>query len=215
MLSVPPQTPAGGQVQADRDLAVLDVGGVLFTDVATKLIHNIAKATSRSEEAVTDVYRILARRLWCGLISTDQFWQALGHSLARDLDSSSWDEEGVRTQTPLLSQDCLNSLLAKCDVALLTNNRKEWLAPALKRAGLSGSFSPVVISSVEECMKPDPMIYARLERRLRRRYKRKLFVDDKMANLKPAEKLGYQVILADPASDWERKLAEWISMRSN
>jgi len=214
MLSDPPQqAPARGQEQVDRDLAVLDVGGVLFTDVAANLIHNVAEATSRSEEAVIDVYQILARRLWCGLISTDQFWQALGHGLARDLDSSSWDEEGVRTQTPLLSQDCLDSLLAKCDVALLTNNRQEWLAPALKRAGLNGSFSPIVISSVEECMKPDAMIYARLESRLRRRYKRKLFVDDKPANLKPAEKLGYQVILADPKSDWERALTKWISMR--
>jgi putative hydrolase of the HAD superfamily len=197
------------QVAINRDLVVLDVGGVLFTDITISLMRTVVQATSCTEEAVSGAFEPLEKDLWCGLISTDQFWRAFGDKLNCHLDSNFWDEECVKLQKPLLSEQSLSYLLAKCDVALLTNHRTEWLFPALKEVRLKDSFCPIVVSAIEGCMKPDPRIYEVIDNVLPRHYGRRLFIDDRPINLKPAEHLGYQVMLADPRQDWETAVVKW------
>lgn len=195
------------------NLIVLDVGGVLYTNLLPPLTCAVARATACDEDTVSSACESEGLRdgLWRGHISPDDFWSSLGKRLGCRLDSAYWNEQCLVLQVPVLSRLLLNKLLPTCDVALLTNHRMEWLLPVLERDGLGKSFSPIVISSTEGFVKPEREIYQCLERLLRRPYDRRLFVDDKPANLQPAEQLGYQTIVADTGHDWEKTLTQWIA----
>jgi HAD superfamily hydrolase (TIGR01509 family) len=204
------ETSGKDQTAISRDLVVLDVGGVLFTDIETNLKQALTQATACNKEAVFSAFGSMEEDLWCGLISTEQFWHTLGSKLRHHFDSQFWDEACVELQAPLLSQQSLDNLIENCDVALLTNHRTEWLFPRLNRAGLNNTFSPIVVSAIVGRMKPDPRIYETMQNKLSRDYDRRLFIDDRPINLQPAVELGYQVINADPRHDWESTLTEWL-----
>lgn len=205
------ETSGKDQTEVSRDLVVLDVGGVLFTDIETNLKQALTQATACSKEAVFSAFGSMEEDLWCGRISTEEFWRSLGGKLRHHFDSQLWDEACVELQAPLLSQQSLDNLVGKYDVALLTNHRPEWLFPRLDRAGLNAAFSPVVVSAIVGRMKPDPRIYETVNNKLSRNYDRRLFIDDRPINLQPAVDLGYQVISADPRHDWESALTKWAA----
>ncbi len=195
-----------------RDLVVLDVGGVLLTDLVSRLIPQVASAAGASEAAVRHAYLShgLREALWCGDTSTEDFWATLGQRLNSRFDGAEWDERCSALQVPLMSGERLDELFSTCDVALLTNHRTNWLLPTLRREALLDCFAAVVVSDLERCMKPSPAIYQALLSRLPARYGRRLYVDDKATNLPPARALGFDTMVADAGTSWEEMLTQWI-----
>jgi len=72
----------------------------------------------------------------------------------------------------------------------LTNWSAETFPVALERFDFLTLFDDVVVSGVEHVAKPDPAIFELLVRRHRLEPSRTVFVDDKVANVEAAERVG-------------------------
>lgn len=86
-------------------------------------------------------------------------------------------------------------------VGVLSNQRAEWVLPALAAAGLVELLEPLVISSRTGLVKPDPRAFAQLTR-LGPPPERVLYVDDRPQALRVAAGLGISTLAADPAHAW-------------
>ncbi len=80
-------------------------------------------------------------------------------------------------------------------LAMLTDQIRSWHIPLMKQFRLNGMFSTVVTSYEERLSKPDPRIFLRLVDRLSADPKECLLIDDRPANLVPANAMGMATIL--------------------
>jgi FMN phosphatase YigB (HAD superfamily) len=101
---------------------------------------------------------------------------------------------------PLPAASHLNHWSQVADIHLLSNHRKEWLEGFLST--VQTSVKSITISSEVGLCKPDPRIYAHIVRSHIKSSGKVLFVDDQDKNLKPASKLGWSTLLADPQGEW-------------
>jgi 2-haloacid dehalogenase len=85
----------------------------------------------------------------------------------------------------------------------LTNWSAELFPQALERFDFLGLFEDIVVSGAERLAKPDPAVYALLERRVRRPLSACAFVDDSPANVEAAREAGLDAFL----------LTEQVSLR--
>lgn len=83
-------------------------------------------------------------------------------------------------------------------VFALTNWSAELFPQALERFDFLGLFEDIVVSGTERLAKPDPLVYALLERRLRRPLTECAFVDDSPANVEAALEAGLDAFLLTP-----------------
>ena len=83
----------------------------------------------------------------------------------------------------------------------LTNMSHEWAAPIFAMSPAFGCFRDIVVSAREGVIKPDPRIFEIACERAALTPRELLFVDDGLANIEAAERLGFAVHrFDDPAA---------------
>jgi len=194
---------AGGKAMASstpalRPQLVLDVGGVLLTNL-TPFWRELAGLANLSYEEVRTAYkREMRETLWDGRSSEPAFWTWLQDSFPA-IDDGRARQALTASLAPLPALSLVPEWRLTADVHVLSNHRAEWLAPAL--APVLDCFASLTISSEAGSSKPDDAIYAAAAAKLQPGAP-VLFVDDKPDNLRRAEAIGWHTLLADETGGW-------------
>lgn len=91
-------------------------------------------------------------------------------------------------------------------VVALTNWAGGTFGHAVERFDFLTLFDDIVVSGDEGCAKPDPAIFAVLQRRLRRPLSECVFVDDKPANVAASRASGMDAFVYAPGVDVRAEL---------
>jgi putative hydrolase of the HAD superfamily len=181
---------------------VLDVGGVLGTNL-TRFWHELAAAASMPLEEVRRRYKQELRdMLWTGEITEPGFF-AWACSLQSAMDEPRARSLMLSCLQPLPAYGLLPAWSEIFDLHVLSNHRSEWLTPFL--SPVRSYLKTVTISSEVGCAKPSPDIYKLVAAALPAGAP-VLFVDDAEHNLTAAAALGWQTLLADEDSRWIHQL---------
>jgi len=181
------------------ELLVLDVGGVLYRSVMPGIVAEIALAAGTDEERLRrHVDTELFHGFWSGRMSIGAFWARLGAFAGGPARPT----EGVPGRMcPLPALARLPDWSRHVRLGVLSNHRGEWARPALARAGVLELLDPVLISSETGLVKPGDAAFAQLVH-LGVPPSRILYVDDRAAALRGAERAGVRTLWADPAGRW-------------
>jgi len=207
-----PKTDASGikapQVHAARPQLVLDVGGVLLSNL-TPAFWSEATARGRAEyAAVRSRYKSEIRDdLWSGALTEEQFWRWIGTNCP-SVTPSEGQALLMDCLVPLPALERLHDWSRMADLHLLSNHRHEWLLPKLSH--VIGLFRSVTVSSQAGCFKPNAAIY-RIAAESLAAGAPILFVDDSAANLQQAESLGWSTLLADADGGWIQRVEPILS----
>ncbi|WP_424765665.1 haloacid dehalogenase [Paenibacillus sp. sgz302251] len=182
---------------------VLDIGGVLVTNLSPLFWQLLAAESHVSEEALyTEYKKELSEALWTGAISEEQFWawvKERAPQLQMDRAPSMID----RCLQPLPAMEMLQEWSTLADIHLLSNHLPSWVEPIVKPN--RKYWRSVTISSTTGFRKPHPEIYANVIPHLPED-STILFVDDQDKNLRQAAMLGWHTLLADDAGVWISKV---------
>ncbi|UOQ86657.1 HAD-IA family hydrolase [Gracilibacillus salinarum] len=185
---------------------VLDVGGVLATDLDL-FWSELTEQAQMPYEEVRQTYRQEIREaLWQGQIEEHEFWSWLYdtfptieiHSLKKALTNSLYTLQGMNHLTEW------NKL---ADLHILSNHRSEWLQPVLDP--IRPILQTITISSLVGAAKPEQTIYQHCMDQLPSG-KTVLFVDNKQENLEPAKALGWHTIHAKADQQWINKVTDFL-----
>jgi HAD superfamily hydrolase (TIGR01509 family) len=181
---------------------LLDLGGVLLNDPIEEFFNELNRLSPRNHQEIVDFYsQNLRLPLWSGSLKEKDFWQQLlGFVDIYQVDSLS---DYIRNLSwPLPASEKLQELKKVASLAVLSNHRSEWVRPVLNQTGLDKYFQEVFISSEIGLVKPDLKAIEYVLNRLDCNSKEVVFIDDKERNLKTAQQLGVQTVLATPEGSW-------------
>lgn len=186
---------------------VLDIGGVLATNLAPRFWEIIADAASLDQEQLYADYKgEIGSGLWRGTVSEEHFWNWLDGKTA---------SIGVARYRAFLN-DCLIPLPALsllsdwrlyADIHILSNHVQSWVLPLLEP--FRTSLGHVIISSAIGYEKPQPELF-QAAAKLLPPGSPVLFVDDSPKNLLQAQKSGWHVLQADENGLWVEEVKEWL-----
>lgn len=178
---------------------VLDVAGVLITNMSPLFWNEIAELSGASNNAFKSMFNLEIRELfWSGILSEEVFWQWLNEK------SSAIEIPHARTvlfkhlQT-LPAFEHIPKWSQHADVHLLSNHREEWLLPVLRP--IVPYLKSITISSVVGCCKPDAAIYQIVNSKLEPNIQ-VIFIDDQEKNLKVPQNLNWSTIIEDQEGKW-------------
>ncbi|MEW9702229.1 HAD family hydrolase [Paenibacillus sp. SI8] len=181
---------------------VLDVGGVLGTNL-THFWHELAASASLTYEEVRLRYKQELRdKLWTGEITEPGFFE-WACSVQTSMEASQARSLMLSCLQPLPAYERLPSWSKTYDLHILSNHRSEWLVPFL--APVRPYLRTVTISSEAGFAKPSPDIY-RLASAGFPEGAPVVFVDDAEHNLTAAKAHGWQTVLADPEGHWIQQI---------
>lgn len=178
---------------------VLDVGGVLVSNITPQFWDTIATVSSIDAKRLHDSFQQhLRATFWSGEVSEESFWQWLKHAAPR-LDDQIARYLLQKHLMPLAGMNRLAAWSKSADIHLLSNHRAEWLMPLfeLQRAYIHS----ITISSDFGICKPDPRIYDIVHKQVAN-HSYILYVDDQPQNFAPAKALGWHTLQADPHGHW-------------
>ncbi|WP_138751509.1 hypothetical protein [Paenibacillus sinopodophylli] len=186
-----------------RPQLVLDIGGVLATNLTPSLWQLLAAETTLPASELYALYKQeISEQLWTGHVSEEQFWD--------------W----VITYTPLLSREQAYATLSQClqplpamalipewhtlaDIHLLSNHIAAWVDPIISM--IKPYLQSVTISNQIGLKKPHPDVFESVMGLLPPECSI-LFVDDHPRNLKQAASHGWRTLLADEEGDWTKQV---------
>jgi HAD superfamily hydrolase (TIGR01509 family) len=198
----------GGFTLSSRAQLVLDLGGVLVTNLSPLFWQQLANHSKVLYEEMVSRYKQDVREsLWSGAITEDDFWNWLSGSFST-VDGKAARELLHANLTPLPALRELAQWSQAADIHLLSNHRTEWVAPIL--AEIQPYLKSVTISSSIGFRKPHPRIYDAVAQNLTAN-QMILFVDDQRKNLEQASRLGWKTMLADENGDWIAKVTNIIN----
>jgi HAD superfamily hydrolase (TIGR01509 family) len=178
---------------------VLDIGGVLATNLSPLFWKLLAAEAIVSEELLYAAYKKqISERLWTGDITEAQFWLWIKeYTPSLETERARGFIDTSLQPLPALAKVAEWSELA--DVHLLSNHLPEWVEPIVMP--IKPYLRSVTISSLSAVKKPHPDIYARTAAYLPSG-SAVLFVDDQAKNIKQAASLGWRTLLADEDGNW-------------
>ncbi|KAB8138964.1 HAD-IA family hydrolase [Gracilibacillus oryzae] len=175
---------------------VLDIGGVLATDL-DDFWYTLSNEARLPLEEVRSIYKVEIRQdLWRGNITEPEFWTWLTTTFPK-INEDYLKECLMNCLTPLEAINYLNRWASNADIHILSNHRAEWIYPLLQP--FKHLLSSITISSEAGVGKPDKRIYKLCMDQIGDKHP-VIFVDNKMENLVPARKIGWQTILADSSN---------------
>ncbi len=191
-----------------RPQLVLDIGGVLVTDLTQEFWDWLADRACTPEDQVLAWFREDIRiALWTGAITEGQFWTRLAARFPTvDVDAA--QTRLRKSLQPLPAMAHLAAWSRVADIHLLSNHRMEWIKPTLDP--IMRHVRSVTISSVVGCCKPHPAIYAVTAAKLPPD-SLIVFVDNQHRNLLPARALGWKTVYADEQETWMHTLLSALS----
>ncbi len=185
--------------EASRPQLVLDIGGVLATNLAPMLWQRLAAVSGLPQAELYAVYKQQhSRRLWRGELSERQFWGWIREQAPDWTDELGRELIGQCLQ-PLPALERLPQWQQTADVHLMSNHLLAWAEPAFSNH--SHLLSSITISSEIGASKPDRAIFEHVAIQLPAD-SLVLFVDDQQRNLDQATALGWRTLLADEQGAW-------------
>jgi HAD superfamily hydrolase (TIGR01509 family) len=197
----------GGVTQAQPEMSRRSKSGVGFVyfDVNGCLVRGFQRAFTTLAQATGALPDVIETTFWhyndevCrGTISMSDFNAALSQRLDAQVD---WQAAYLQAVEPIVEmQELLRWSAENYHVGLLSNTMPG-LLPALRANGLLPDvrYDAVVDSSEIGAIKPGEKIYEIAQQRAGRDPHEILFIDDTRGNLRPAEQLGWHVLLFDGA----------------
>ncbi len=197
---------------------IFDFGGVLLRtedrDPRTQLAEHFGMTYEDLEDIVFG--SSTAAQAAVGRLSAEEHWRAV----ARQLD---WPEEelpalqrafwgGDELDEQLL--DFLRSLRGEWRTALLSNAWDDLRFALTEVWHIEDAFDHLFISAEMGLAKPDPAIYAEVERRLQAEGEDLLFVDDFLRNVAAARQAGWRAIQFRDAEQTMREVCAWLASRA-
>ncbi len=199
----PPSRPA-----PHVEYLVLDAGGVIFPSAMPQVVAELVARSGRSEDQLWRFFNThLHQAFWSGRIGLGEFWTAMtDFAGTAGMPGRSPAALPVPVLTPLSHIAAICEWTTRVPTGILSNQRAEWLLPALDRAGLTARFDPILISSRTGLVKPDPTALAQLTG-LGVPPEAVLYVDDRAGACDAARALGVATVVADPAGLWLEAVA--------
>ncbi|URN93507.1 MAG: haloacid dehalogenase [Candidatus Pristimantibacillus lignocellulolyticus] len=195
-----------------RNILVLDVGGVLATNLTPRLWQDLADLSNTSIDTMYASYKQeISKQLWTGQCTEKQFWQWLA-SYGVQLSVS--DQRRLITQAlqPLPALDYLERWSKLADIYIMSNHLNDWLQPLL--APYLPYIKSIHVSDQVRLSKPNPKWFQLLHEQFTD-VSSIWFVDDSSNNIAVAQTIGWNVLLADQNHDWIATLTEQLQSTSN
>jgi putative hydrolase of the HAD superfamily len=190
-------------MRAVRPQLILDIGGVLVTDLTPSFWDWVAATANVPNYQVLSWFRQDVRiALWTGAITEGQFWTRFATRFPT-VDAGAARARLSASLQPLPALTHLADWTQVADIHLLSNHRREWIAPIL--GPVMHHVRSVTLSSVVGCCKPHPDIYAVAAAKLPPGAVT-VFVDNQQKNLLPARALGWKTVYADAQGTWMHRL---------
>jgi FMN phosphatase YigB (HAD superfamily) len=192
---------------------VLDAGGVIVPSAMPQVVADLAARSGRDEDQLWRFFNAhLHEAFWSGRIGLEEFWTAMtGYADVPGIPAPWHAEAPFPVLTPLAHIAAIRAWASRVPTGLLSNQRAEWLLPALARAGLLDVLDPILISSQTGRVKPAPSALAQLTV-LGVPPETVLYVDDRAPARKAARALGVTTVDVDPAGTWIRDVAARIAI---
>ncbi len=187
------------RVRRSRPVLALDAMGVLFEtgDDVGELLVPFAKARGSTATAMEIERAYLAASF--GQIDAPSFWEQVG--LAPALEDEYLASHRLSPGVHTLLDGAVGRLFDS--VCCLSNDVATWSAKLRRLHALESAIPRWFVSGEIGLRKPDPGIYRHMRVHLGGPPDSILFVDDRVANLDAAEKLGLRTLLFDPAGKVE------------
>lgn len=172
---------------------IWDMGGVLIQEinltVGNTQIPEIGMSTGEFAKMV--FYHPLTPKLFIGEESPEKLWDVIGNELnisndtAQTLGRNFWGE-------PIWNYDLLAYIATLKDQYKLGVLSDAWITTreTVQKEINENLFDVIMFSAEEGLRKPDPKIYQRLLSRLQVTAEEAIFVDDRIINVRGAEKVG-------------------------
>lgn len=190
-----------------KKLLVMDVGGVLATNLSPNMWLQLAQIGQCDHEWLYTAYKQeISKKLWCGDISEAYFWQWLKEK-GIELDEQARTSLIHDNLIPLPSLKNVARWSQQCSIIIMSNHRSEWLMPLL--APYADYFLAVHISDQAGLCKPDLRWFKQLQRGLESD-KSIMFIDDSIKNVHAAQQCGWQAVHANQAGSWTATVDEWL-----
>lgn len=187
---------------------ILDIGGVLITNLSPMFWQQIAAISGVSAHTVTERFKLeIKQALWTGVIRVDDFWDWLHTEFSIDHIAA---QQLLRTNlSPLPAMRHLEAWSLTADIHLLSNHRIEWVMPLIEP--VSSFISSITISSQSGTTKPNLAIFQEVQAHLQNN--NVLFVDDQEKNMNQATALGWRTLLADSQGAWIAQVEDYLACR--
>ncbi|MDQ8735233.1 HAD-IA family hydrolase [Paenibacillus sp. LHD-38] len=187
----------------NRPQLVLDIGGVLATNLSPLFWQLLAADVGFAEDVIYGDYKkLVSERLWTGVITEEQFWdwvQSYAHQLNKEQARGYID----RSLQPLPALAKVAEWSEVAEIHLLSNHLSAWVDPIVQP--IRPYLKSMTISNEVALKKPHPDIFAKVIEKLPAGSP-VLFVDDHPKNTKQAASLGWRTLLADEEGLWIKKV---------
>jgi len=180
------------------DTVYFDWGGVIADDPGDDFLVRLLGEVGATQAQTKAIMASSMGDFMRGRISETDYWQRLrqqhGLTIPVNISEAFQRWRGLQANSAMLELvDTVKA--AGLQVALLTNVI-EPTYNVLQRAGYYDRFDVVVASCKLGLAKPDLALYRRALALLETTAEQSIFIDDKAANLQPAQALGMTTILA-------------------
>jgi putative hydrolase of the HAD superfamily len=175
-----------------------DWGGVVADDPGDDFLKKLLQEVGASSEEIQEIFQLYMKRFMRGEISEVEYWDKLRSNYGFNIHESI-SEEFKKWNGLVANQQ----ILALADEAktrgwqtAILSNVIEPTYNVLQEAGFYDKFDVVIASCKEGFAKPEIEIYKIALKRLNTSPAESVFIDDKQANLNPAQEMAFRVILA-------------------
>lgn len=200
-------------------VVIFDIGGVLCSDTYNELIDSHYKGTEEHKDI-----KKAAVKAWeqykIGKLTEDEFWLQIINNSSMKLTVEYLKETTRKnlvghTQTFEVVKELVE---AKIELGILSNHADEWIEYIFKTYSDIPKYFPkdlTFISSEIGLVKPDLKCYEYVHEKIQKKFPEiqkgdVIFIDDKEANIKAAQSIGWQGIVYnakyDSADDLRNKL---------
>lgn len=166
------------------NVIIFDFFGVICSEIAPFWL-----AKYFSEERAKEVKKTIVHAADTGELSQQELFSVLGefvHISPAQVEAE-WLSYVVINEELV---EIVRNLKADNVLVLLTNSPAPFVRYILREHNLADLFDHIVVSSEEECAKPDPRIYQRLLERLKITPEDAFMIDDNPVNIQGAVNVG-------------------------
>jgi len=184
---------------AAKPQLVLDLAGVLVSNISPALWLKFAEGTNLSFQDIKEQFDEVRKELWTGRIREEEFWEWLSIRI-RQINKHQARALLIQSLEPLPGLYRLATWSQIADIHIVSNHCKEWLTPTLER--VEPYAKSITISNQVGLSKPDIRIFQHVEKQFAHSNQTIIYVDDQEKNLKRAMELGWSTLLADQEHRW-------------
>jgi putative hydrolase of the HAD superfamily len=176
---------------------IWDLEGVLLISEERKIEATVAKNLGVSEEAIGNFFHSeFNDRVDLGEYTQEEFWLKLLDSLGLSHERLAYITD-VFQRDFYIDQDLLGKIIEyrkKYKTAILSNYSDILREMLETRWRVDGAFDEIIISWEEKIIKPDPRIFHLTLQRLGVEKEEAVLIDDRIVNIKGAQKFGLHTI---------------------